>query len=85
MVVPRHLFTNNPSQLFQTNPLHVYRWPNGERHGPDAHGPQRNSCTSIDGHLTLTRWASPGTARKSTVQARPGPVSIVPVPGTTRL
>jgi hypothetical protein len=28
-VVPRHFFTNNPSQLFQINPLHVYRWPNG--------------------------------------------------------
>jgi hypothetical protein len=29
-VVPRHLFTNNSSQLFQTNPLHVYRWPNSD-------------------------------------------------------
>jgi hypothetical protein len=29
MVVSRHLFTNNPSQLFQINPLHAYRWPNG--------------------------------------------------------
>jgi hypothetical protein len=27
-VVPRRLFTNNPSQLFQINPLHAYRWPN---------------------------------------------------------
>jgi hypothetical protein len=36
----------------------------------------------IDGHLTLTRWVSPGMARKSTVQARPGPVSIVPVTGS---
>jgi hypothetical protein len=26
----RHLFTNNPSQLFQINPLHAYRWPNGD-------------------------------------------------------
>jgi hypothetical protein len=33
-------FTNNPSQLFQINPLHAYRWPNGARHGPDARGPQ---------------------------------------------
>jgi hypothetical protein len=24
-VVMRHFFTNNPSQLFQINPLHVYR------------------------------------------------------------
>jgi hypothetical protein len=29
MIVWRHLFTSNPSQLFQINPLHVYRWPNG--------------------------------------------------------
>jgi hypothetical protein len=29
-VVPRHLFTNNLSQLFQINPLHAYRWPNGD-------------------------------------------------------
>jgi hypothetical protein len=28
-VVPRYLFTNNHLQLFQINPLHVYRWPNG--------------------------------------------------------
>jgi hypothetical protein len=28
-VVSRHLFTNNPSQLFQINLLHAYRWPNG--------------------------------------------------------
>jgi hypothetical protein len=28
-VVMRHLFTNNPSQLFQINLLHAYRWPNG--------------------------------------------------------
>jgi hypothetical protein len=28
-VVSRHLFTNNPSQLFQINSLHAYRWPNG--------------------------------------------------------
>jgi|UniRef100_A0A804R3N9 hypothetical protein len=28
-VAPRHFFTNNPSQLFQINPLHAYRWPNG--------------------------------------------------------
>jgi hypothetical protein len=28
-VVPRHLFTNNLSQLFQINPLHTYTWPNG--------------------------------------------------------
>jgi hypothetical protein len=39
----------------------------------------------IDGHLALTRWAGPGTARKSTVQSRLGPVSIVPVSGTARL
>jgi hypothetical protein len=25
-VVMHHLFTNNPSQLFQINPLHVYRY-----------------------------------------------------------
>jgi hypothetical protein len=46
MVVPRHHFTNNPSHLFQINPLHdcplratnlyvpnhtsAYRWPNGD-------------------------------------------------------
>jgi hypothetical protein len=30
MVVVRHIFTNNPSQLFQINPLHAYRWPNGD-------------------------------------------------------
>jgi hypothetical protein len=53
-------------------------WCGGTR---SPHGPGR----SIDGHLALTRWASPGTVRKSTVQARLGPVSIVPVPGTARL
>jgi hypothetical protein len=42
--------------------------------------PYRRS-SSIDGHLALTRWASLGTARKSTVQARPGPISIVPCLG----
>jgi hypothetical protein len=25
----RHIFTNNYSQLFQINLLHVYTWPNG--------------------------------------------------------
>jgi hypothetical protein len=40
---------------------------------------------TIDGHLALTRCTRPGTTRKSTVQTRPGPVSIVPVPGTARL
>jgi hypothetical protein len=39
-VAPRHIFTNNSSQLFQINLLHAYRWPNGGPHGPDAHGPQ---------------------------------------------
>jgi hypothetical protein len=29
MVVPRYFFTYNPSQLFQINMLHTYRWPNG--------------------------------------------------------
>jgi hypothetical protein len=28
-VVSRHLFTNNPSQLFQINLLHAYKWRNG--------------------------------------------------------
>jgi uncharacterized membrane protein YcgQ (UPF0703/DUF1980 family) len=28
-VVTHHLFTNKPSQLFQINPMHAYRWPNG--------------------------------------------------------
>jgi hypothetical protein len=28
MVVTRHLFINNSSQLFQINLLHVYIWPN---------------------------------------------------------
>jgi hypothetical protein len=28
-VVMRHLFTNNPSQLFQINSMYAYRWPNG--------------------------------------------------------
>jgi hypothetical protein len=27
-VIPHHLFTNNPPQLFQINSLHAYRWPN---------------------------------------------------------
>jgi hypothetical protein len=27
-VIPRHLFINKPSHLFQINPLHTYRWPN---------------------------------------------------------
>jgi hypothetical protein len=44
-----------------------------------------NKRQTIDGYLALTRWADPGTARKSTVQPRHGPVSIVPVPGTARL
>jgi hypothetical protein len=25
----RNFFTNNSSQLFQINPMHAYRWPNG--------------------------------------------------------
>jgi hypothetical protein len=29
MVLLRHLFTNNLSQLFQVNSLNAYRWPNG--------------------------------------------------------
>jgi hypothetical protein len=29
MVVAYYLFTNNPSQLFQINPQHAYKWPNG--------------------------------------------------------
>jgi hypothetical protein len=33
-VVPRYLFINNPSQGFQINPLHAYRWSNG---GPARH------------------------------------------------
>jgi hypothetical protein len=28
MIVRRHLFTSNLSQLFQINLLHGYRWPN---------------------------------------------------------
>jgi hypothetical protein len=32
-VVMRHFFANNPSQLFQINPLHM---PNEARHGLDA-------------------------------------------------
>jgi hypothetical protein len=36
----RYLFTNNPSHLFQINPMHAYRWPNGAQHGPDARGSQ---------------------------------------------
>jgi hypothetical protein len=35
-VVLRRLFTNNLSQLFQINPMHAYRWPNG--------GPVRARC-----------------------------------------
>jgi hypothetical protein len=41
MVVTHHLFINNPSQLFQINPLHAYIWPNTTvQHGPDPRGPQ---------------------------------------------
>jgi hypothetical protein len=29
LVFSRHLYTNNPSQLFQINLSHDYRWPNG--------------------------------------------------------
>jgi hypothetical protein len=36
-------------------------------------------------YLALTRGDSLDTTRKSTVQARPGPASIVSVPGTTQL
>jgi hypothetical protein len=28
-VLSRHIFTNNPSQLFQINPMDTNRWPNG--------------------------------------------------------
>jgi hypothetical protein len=41
-VVTRHLFTNNPSQLFCT-PIDGQT---AARHGPDAHGPQYDSGTS---------------------------------------
>jgi hypothetical protein len=33
-VIIRHLFTNNPSQLFLINSLYAYRWLNG---GPARH------------------------------------------------
>jgi hypothetical protein len=45
-VVMRHLFTNDPSELFQINPLHVYRWSNGVRHGLDARGHNYGPDTS---------------------------------------
>jgi hypothetical protein len=51
--------------------------------GPRAYWP--SIAMGIDGRLALTRWVSTGTTRKSTAQARLGPASIVPVPGTTRL
>jgi hypothetical protein len=41
----RHLFTNNPSQLFQINPLHAYRWPNG--------GPARATTLAQSRHVGL--------------------------------
>jgi hypothetical protein len=56
MVVPRHIFTNNSSHLFEINPMHVIRCTqptstsqntpphiDGQttvRHEPDARGPQ---------------------------------------------
>jgi hypothetical protein len=45
----------------------------------------RGIPTAIDGHLTLTRWVSPDTTRKSMAQSRPDLASIVSVPGTHHL
>jgi hypothetical protein len=47
------------------------------RLAPAASDLEASSGGVIDAHLALTRWASPDTARKSTVQARPGSISIV--------
>jgi hypothetical protein len=52
--VSRHLFTNNPSQLFQINPLHAYRWPNGDPAATPHSYFKLIHCTLIDGQ-TATR------------------------------
>jgi RsiW-degrading membrane proteinase PrsW (M82 family) len=48
-IVLRHLFTNNPSQLFQINPLHAQM---AVRHEPDVCGPHNSgpgtSCRPAD-------------------------------------
>jgi hypothetical protein len=40
IVFPRHLFTNNLSQLFQINRCTPIDGQTTARHGPDARGPQ---------------------------------------------
>jgi hypothetical protein len=50
-IVPRHHFTNNPSQLFQINPPHDYRWPNG--------GPARARRSRVRLSATVTPKFSP--------------------------
>jgi hypothetical protein len=60
-VVPRYFFTNNPSQLFQINLLHAYRWPNGSPAWANARGPQL-----WHRHVMLACWmcrANPLTRR----------------------
>jgi hypothetical protein len=44
----------------------------------------RDGASTIGGHLARARWAGTGTVRKSTVLARHGTKTIVPVPGTIR-
>jgi hypothetical protein len=58
----RHLFTNNLSQLFQINPMHAYRWPNG--------GPARARHTRAT-TMTETRHAGLLTVLGQPVSRRP--------------
>jgi hypothetical protein len=66
------------------DPSNLYHLPHHEE-DPENLNNLSSRKGDIDGHLALTRWASPGTTRKSTAQARPGPTSILLVPGMSRL
>ena len=49
-----------------------------------VYGPQEDRDKAIVFQMGQARWADTGTALKSMALARPGPLGIVPVPGTAR-
>ena len=49
---------------------------------PELHA--RTSPATIVFQMGQARWADTGTAQENTALTRPGPLAIVPVPGTAR-
>jgi hypothetical protein len=81
----RHLFTNNPSHLFQINLLHVYRWSNG---GPVRARRPRATTLAQARHagnlLHAYRWSNGGPVRarrpRATTLAQARYVGLLTVP-----